>query len=293
VVDPLSARTTPELHDAASDRLRGELAEFLRARRAQLTPAAVGLPQTGRRRTAGLRREEVAELAGISTALYTWLEQARPVPVSRHTLDAIATALQLSADERLHVQNLGRPHTPEVEEDVSPELRRMVLSLQSQPAYVLDHVWNIVFENDAARMVFGDSAANRAEQNLLKRVLIVVDISRSLLTDWEAAAEMLVERFQFDFAAHGADARMLALADDLRVSPLFDRVWSTHRVRRYTNSVLRVMHQTAGPLAFEATTYRVLEASGLRLLIFTPSDEPTAACMRGLGAQPQLADRAS
>jgi transcriptional regulator with XRE-family HTH domain len=290
VLDPIGSHATHESHldDPPVERLRVELADFLRTRRAELTPQAVGLPQTRRRRTPGLRREEVAELAGISTALYAWLEQARPIPVSRHVLDSIASALQLTHDERLHVQNLGRPATEEIEEEITPALERTVASFTGHPAYVLDHGWDIVLENDAARLVFGDSSAEGGERNLLKRVLTRVE-TRSLLIDWEEAATGLVERFQFDFAAHAADPRMLALAEELRANPMFDRVWSTHRVRRYTTKVMRIAHASAGELAFESTTYRVVESPSLRLLLFTPFDERTASRLRVLcRAEPPL-----
>jgi transcriptional regulator with XRE-family HTH domain len=292
VLDAISAPTTTETHDAdlPVERFRIELGEFLRSRRAELTPTAVGLPQTRRRRTPGLRREEVAELAGISTALYAWLEQARPVPVSRHTLDAIASALRLSADERLHLQNLGRPETPEIEECVSPALRRVMASLSGHAAYVLDHVWDIVLENAVAVAMFGASNTEGAERNLLKRVL-TVDSTRSFFTDWEMAAIALIERFQFDFFAHAADSRMIGLAEELRANPVFDRVWSTHRVRRVNNAVLRFVHETAGALAFETTSYHVSESPGLRLLLFTPVDEETLQRVRDLCAAPRLADR--
>lgn len=294
MLDPILAHVPREVRDsdAAVDRLRIELAEFLRSRRAELTPQTVGLPETRRRRTPGLRREEVAELAGISTALYAWLEQARPVPVSRHALDAIATALRLSPDERLHLQNLGHPESPEIEESVSPALQRLVFSLPEHAAYVLDHGWDIVLENYAARAVFGDSSKEGDERNLLKRVLID-NRTRSLLVDWEEASVGLIERFQFDFGAHAAEPRMIALAEELRANPMFDRVWSTHRVRRFTTKVMRIAHETAGPLAFESTTYRVAESPGLRLLVFTPCDDETARRVRELRCEPQLADRAS
>jgi transcriptional regulator with XRE-family HTH domain len=293
VLNPIGPHPAPESHidDPPLERLRVELADFLRSRRAELTPQAVGLPQTRRRRTPGLRREEVAELAGISTALYAWLEQARPIPVSRHVLDSIASALQLSHDERLHVHNLGRPATEEIEEEITPALQRTVASFTGHPAYVLDHGWDIVLENDAARLVFGDSSAE-GECNLLKRVLTREE-TRSLLIDWEEAATALVERFQFDFAAHAANPRMLALAEELRANPMFDRVWSTHRVRRYTTKVMRIAHATAGELAFESTTYRVVESPSLRLLLFTPFDKETAARLRALCAKPQLAKAAT
>jgi transcriptional regulator with XRE-family HTH domain len=293
VLNPIGPHPTePHIDDPPLERLRVELADFLRSRRAELTPQAVGLPQTRRRRTPGLRREEVAELAGISTALYAWLEQARPIPVSRHVLESIASALQLTHDERLHLQNLGRPATEEIEEEITPALQRTVASFTGHPAYVLDHGWDIVLENDAARFVFGDSTAQGDERNLLKRVLTREE-TRSLLIDWEEAATGLVERFQFDFAAHAADPRMLALAEELRANPMFDRVWSTHRVRRYTTKVMRIAHETAGELAFESTTYRVVESPSLRLLLFTPYNEETAARLRALCAKPQIATTAT
>jgi transcriptional regulator with XRE-family HTH domain len=255
-----------------------------------LTPDRVGLPQTRRRRTPGLRREEVAELAGISATLYAWLEQARDVPVSRHTLDAIATALQLTADERQHIQNLGRPEAVEIDEYISPALRRMVLSLPTHAVYVLDHTWDIVLENAAARAILGPSEG--VEPNLLKRVLFS-DAVKSMLVDWESAARGLIERFQFDYAAHAGEPRLRKLLDELRVHPFFVRVWDTHRVRRYNQTMLRITHDTAGVLSFETTTYGVTESPGLRTLIFTPYDAETTRSMRELAEREWLLEVAS
>jgi len=258
-----------------AEHLRAELGEFLRRRREELSPEDVGLPATGRRRTPGLRREEVAELAGISTALYAWLEQGRPVPVSKHTLDAVASALCLSADEREHLHNLGRPELQELNEEISPVLRHMVSSLSAHPVYVLNHAWDIVLENEAAVAVFGGPETTVRPDNLLRRVL-TGERRKSMLVDWDGAAEGMIERFRFDAAAHPADQRITALVDELRAaSTLFAEVWDRHRVRRYVQDAFTMRHPDHGELVWQPSSYVVVDSPGLRLLVFTPCDEKT------------------
>src|SRR3954447_5041238 len=139
---------------------RRELADFLRTRRAALSPRDVGLPEGGRRRTPGLRREEVAALAGVGTTWYTWLEQARDVRASRSVLEAVGEALRLTPAEHRHLLRLGRGEEvdlPGVEpEQASPTLRRMIEHLGPNPAYLLSRRWDFLVWNEALAAVFGD-----------------------------------------------------------------------------------------------------------------------------------------
>ncbi len=264
-------------HRRPTDPRRAELADFLRSRRTALTPQSAGLPSTLRRRTPGLRREEVAELANISVALYTWLEQGRDVPVSLRSLDAIAHALQLSSSERMHVQRLARPGQGELREEISPALRRMTESLRAQPLFVLDHAWDIVLGNAAAAAVFGGHEYDEDHHlpNMLESAFTECRF-RGFFDDWETVARGLLEMFRLDYAIYADDPRTQAVVEKLLTeSELFRTLWEQHRVSEYPKG-LRNVHHPAGELILEPTIYAVVESPGLRILLFTPYDAPTA-----------------
>ncbi len=232
---------------------------------------------TLRRRTPGLRREEVAELANLSVALYTWLEQGRDVPVSARSIDAIADALQLSPSERMHVQRLVRPGQSELREEISPALRRLADSLRSHPLFVLDHAWDIVLHNPAAHAVFdqGDRG-DEGSHNMLESVFTECRF-RALFDDWEMIAKGLIEQFRLDYAIYADDPRSQAVVEKLLAeSPLFASLWEQHRVREFPEGLREVRHPVAGTLTLEPTVYAVIESPGLRVMLFTPYDSRTA-----------------
>jgi transcriptional regulator with XRE-family HTH domain len=256
------------------DPRRAELADLLRTRRAGLTPERAGLVPTARRRTPGLRREEVAELAGISVALYTWLEQGRDVPVSAKTIDAIAGALQLSPGERMHAQVLVRRMTTELHEDVTPALRRMVASIRTHPIFVLNHAWDIVLRNTAASVVFGGD--QQADDNILVRAFLDRNF-RALFVEWESVAQSLLEMFRLEYTSYPNDLRSVDIVTRLTAeSPEFASAWEQHRVRSHPRDVRVITHPVAGELVLEPRTYTVIESPNLRLLLYTPFDEKSA-----------------
>ena len=252
---------------------RAELAEFLRSRRAALMPGDVGLPPTARRRTPGLRREEVAELAGISVTLYTWLEQGRDVPVSERTIDAIAAALQMSDDERRHAQALAHPpQHAELSETITHALRRFVGTLRWHPTFVLDHEWNIVLRNESALAVFGGDADLENRVNMLEEVFLH-DRFRTLFSDWSDTAEKLLEMYRIDFALYAPADVASPIVERLRErSPEFERWWSEYRVRSHPHELRELDHPRVGKITLEPSTHAVIESPGLRLLVFTPHD---------------------
>jgi transcriptional regulator with XRE-family HTH domain len=254
---------------------RSELADFLRKKREALTPEAAGLPPTRRRRTPGLRREEVAEIAGISASLYAWLEQARAVPISRRTTDALADALQLEPHERRHLHDLARPETIDLRESPTPRLERFVASLGATPAFVLDHTWNILQINAAAEAVYGKDGDEDEAPNMLRHVFLKQRF-RELIPDWVEAAASVAEMFRLDYGGHGDDPAMRALVDELRaVSPEFERIWQRHNVRRDFPASHVVDHCSLGRLTFEPSMFGIVESPGLRLLAFAPIDDAT------------------
>jgi transcriptional regulator with XRE-family HTH domain len=257
------------------DPRRAEVADLLRSRRQQLTAESVGLPFRTRRRTPGLRREEVAERAGISVALYSWLEQGRDVPVSRRTIDAIADALQFSSGERAHLQTLVFRDGVELREEVTPNLRRFVHALRG-PAFVLDRGWDIVLRNVQAVAVFGGGDDLDERGNML--VELFADPERaSLFTDPERVAESVVAMFRLDYAARIDDPRTLDLVEHLRAaSPAFEAAWQQHKIREHPEGVREIVHPIAGVLKLVPSIYSVAESPGLRIMAFDAADRATA-----------------
>jgi transcriptional regulator with XRE-family HTH domain len=258
------------------DPRRAELGDFLRRRRAALTPESAGLPAGARRRTPGLRREEVAELAEISVALYTWLEQGRDVPVSRRTIDAIADALRLSPGEHRHLHYLALQEEVTLREEITPSFRRMVSTMR-YPVFVLDHNWDIVLTNAASDAVFGSRDGDGdATANLLETVFLDDDV-RALFPDYPYVVSSLLAMFRLEFPAHADDPRSIELVARLRSeSPLFNELWERYDVKEHPSGVRRIVHPLAGELSFEPALLGVVESPGLRMMVYTPADETTA-----------------
>ena len=214
---------------------RDELAQFLRTRRASLKPEAVGLPVAGRRRTPGLRREEVALLAGVSVSWYTWLEQGRPIRASHEVLRAIARTLQLTPTERAHLLALADRAEPAVataESDRAPDqLVRLIEAMSPSPAYVLGPRWEFLAWNRAQALLF--PAIERLappERNLLWVVFATAE-ARSLIIDWPIEAQRMLTQFRADTDRLHDDAPLQELIARLnRVSPEFAEGWARHDV---------------------------------------------------------------
>jgi transcriptional regulator with XRE-family HTH domain len=257
------------------DPRRAEIADLLRSRREKLSVERAGLPARPRRRTPGLRREEVAELAGISVALYTWLEQGRDVPVSHKSIDAVATALQLTPGERAHLHGLISRESLDLREDVTPALRRFVHALRG-PAFVLDRGWDIRLRNVEAAAVFGGSADLEERRNLLLEVFTEPECAARFV-EYDRVAEALVALFRLDYAARIDDPRTHDLIQRLRASvPAFATAWHEHQIRDHPEEVREIIHPTGGSLKLVPSFYGVAESPGLRVLAFNALDTITA-----------------
>jgi len=259
-------------------RRRTALASFLRSRRDRLTPQAVGLPAAGRRRAPGLRREEVAQLAGVSTAWYTWLEQGRDVRPSAGSLDAIAGALRLTSDERAHAFALaGRslPDTPPPVPTVSPEAQAILDALVF-PAHLADRAWNVLAWNAPADRIFGYS--RRTERNTL--ALVFGDPAmRAVLVNWADEAGHLVANLRLAADQAPDDPLFEAVLAKLSAFPEFRRLWARHDVRRRAVSHKQLAHPTLGTLRF--TTQAFTTPLGLRMVVYVPDAETAARLARG------------
>lgn len=258
-----------------SEPRRTQLRDFLRTRRARLTPGDVGMPDAGRRRTPGLRREEVAVLAGVGVSWYTWLEQGRDIKVSAEVLDAIGHALRLTEPERAHLYVLAGLNPPRARgAAVTPELRNLLDAWAPRPAVLRDRYWDLLAVNDAAQTVFG---FGEADVNCL--VVFFTNVRyRALHVQWAAAAPGVVAAFRAD-AAHSPDDPEFArlVADLSAVSPEFASLWARHEVGVPVQAVKAVHHPSVGDLYFDTTTLAVADHPDLHMVLYNPQPgTPTA-----------------
>jgi transcriptional regulator with XRE-family HTH domain len=259
-------------------RRRDELADFLRRRREAIQPEDVGLAGGGRRRTPGLRREEVAQLAGVGATWYTWLEQGRDVRASMDVLDAIARGLRLTAAERAHLIVLGRGEEPPPSklpaERVAPSLRRLIDSLGAHPAFVLGRRWDYLAWNDAAKVVLGDfGAIPRPARNHVWQTFMD-PARREMYADWQRSYPLIVAKFRADSAHHLGDPRFEELIQALRQSsPEFCKAWKRHEVARTGGGRKEIRHPVAGLLVFEHAVFHPAEAPEQRLVLHAPVPE--------------------
>ncbi len=267
---------------ASDERRRAELADFLRKRRASLKPGDVGLPNGGRRRTPGLRREEVAHLAGVGTTWYTWLEQGRDVRASLDVLEALCRALRLTPAERTHLILLGRGEEPppcKTDERVSPTVKRLIENLGLNPAYVLGRRWDYLAWNNAATALFGDlGTVPRAARNHVW--MQFMDASRrEMFPDWERSSRLLVAKFRADSARQIGDPEFEQLIATLRKSsPEFCRAWKKHEVARSGEGRKLIHHPVVGKMLFEHAVFNPQESPEQRLILYSPlPDEETPA----------------
>jgi transcriptional regulator with XRE-family HTH domain len=257
---------------------RREFGDFLRSRRERLTPVEVGLPDGFRRRTPGLRREEVALLAGVGTTWYTWLEQGRDVSASSEVLSALADALRLDATERHHLFVLCDRAPPEAKssgrEIIDEPLRRMLVSLTSQPAYILGRRWDVLAWNDAAKALFGDYEELKGDERNVMHMVFANKRHRRLLIDWDELAPATLAMFRADCARYAGDSAFEQLKTTLMSSSAeFREWWPKHEILRRLSSKKRIQHSSAGRMDFEFTTFAVTDKTDMKLIVYTPLEE--------------------
>jgi len=263
-------------HDS-STRRRHALGAFVRAARARVTPQMAGLPEGVRRRTPGLRREEVAQLCGISVTWYTWVEQGREVSVSPAVWARIAGVLQLARAERAYLFELAECADPQHARDAGHEapgfLPECVHAITA-PAYVLDRLWNVLVYNEPMRVLFDDWPVREVQPNLL-RYIFLDQAARQLVVDWEQRARRVVAEFRADAGAHVDEPDVLMLIDELnRESDVFAHWWTRHAVVEREGGLREFQHPRAGRLAYQQTTFRLATHPDLKLVILL-QDPPT------------------
>jgi transcriptional regulator with XRE-family HTH domain len=264
---------------ATVDVRRRELAAFLRNRRERITPEQVGLPRGGRRRTPGLRREEVAQLAGVGVTWYTWLEQGRDINASEQVLEAIAGTLRLDPYERSHLFTLAGAPEPVREQEcraIPPGVHAMLAQLEPFPAVVGNARTDILACNKTYDWLMDVSALPYADRNTMLQ-LFTNPAWRERLADWPDRLPRAVAQFRASMAGHVGEPAWKALVKRLRQeSPEFGQLWRKHDVLPLTNLSKTFNHPEAGLLAFDYTHLWFGRRSEVRLTTYTPADELTA-----------------
>lgn len=258
------------------------LSAFLKSKRAGLQPQAVGLPTGTRRRTPGLRREEVAQLAGVSTTWYTWLEQGREITVSASVLDAIASALKLNNDERKYLYDLAfetnKPvsREEELQSRISPSLQKILTELNYCPAYITDRHFQIIGWNRAAAHVFLDFDQIPSEQRNLIRLLFARKELKSLAVNWDHFVQGFLAIFRAYYGQYVGDEWYdRFLAEMTQLHPDFQPLWKESQVSLAPEVVIEFRHAKAGKMLFNLTSLQVQGAMDLRLSVYTPVESST------------------
>ncbi len=260
---------------------RSELAHFLRTRRSQLSPPEVGLPLTARRKTMGLRREEVAQLADVGVTWYTWLEQGRDINVSTQVLESLARALRLTPAEKKHLFLLARQATPSYmvleQEHITPFLTRFLEQMGSNPAYIMGRRWDVLAWNHAASQVFTDFADIPIEERNIVHLSFTSKEFRRRFVDWEGVAQRVLAQFRASSSQYRDDAQFGALITELQQhSPEFASWWSRHEVQGRTDGWKELLHPQVGSLVLDHSTFQSEDSPGLKMVVYLPACEETA-----------------
>ncbi|MDR6669304.1 helix-turn-helix transcriptional regulator [Rhizobium sp. 1399] len=259
------------------------LGTFLRDRRSRLDPAVFGF--SGRRRTPGLRREEVAQRANISPTWYTWLEQGRGGAPSADVLNRIANGLMLTEPEREHLFILGLGRPPEVRyravEGISPRLQRLIDTLEVSPALVRTAAWDIVAWNRAATIVMTDYGKLAPGDRNILRLLFSNSGVRNVQYDWQAMARFVVGAFRADAARAGATSEIAELVEELcRTSAEFKRIWEENEVIAHGEGTKRLKHPILGDIALEYSGFAIDGRPDLNMVVYNPVDPDVAERIR-------------
>jgi len=267
---------------------RKQLGQFLKTRRARLSPTQVGLPTGQRRRTPGLRREEVAQLAGVSVTWYTWIEQGRDISFSMEVLESLARVLQLTPSETQYLITLaGKQPTPQTNSpisEVNPTLQQILDHQADYPAYLMGRYWEVLAWNQAAQALFGEFATMpKMERNMVWYTLVRAE-TRTLVVDWENRAQRLLAEFRADCSDGLTDPWFVTFIEQLKQhSPEFVAWWAQHLVYPRDGGRRDFNHPYVGRLALTQTTFRLSHHPALKMVIHVPLAEfDSAAKLKAL-----------
>jgi transcriptional regulator with XRE-family HTH domain len=272
--------------NGSSESRRRELAAFLRSRRERLRPEQVGLPPSRRRRTPGLRREEVAQLAGVGVTWYTWLEQARQINASPQVLDAIARTLRFDSHEHAHLFTLAGLTTTTIAEEcgsLTPEAQLLVDQLEPYPAIILNARWDLLAYNRVHGSFFPHLEEIPLEDRNCLWLAFTDPAWREVMVDWEDSVGLMVAEYRAAMAEHIDDPAWQAFVDRLhRASTEFTAFWERHDVVRMLSNTKRAVHPTVGLLRLNYTNLWLDHGPRARIVAFTPADEQTRARLDAL-----------
>ncbi|MBV9848035.1 MAG: helix-turn-helix domain-containing protein [Kutzneria sp.] len=283
-----SVNDDAERPDRAEERRHRELGQFLRKARERITPTEVGIDVSGRRRTPGLRREEVAALAGVSPVWYTWLEQGRDVQASPHVLSALASALRLSNPERDYIFRVGRGARTDVLEppEVAPSLA-LLLHAMPVPVIILNHRLDILGHNDYADALYQLNSLPPEESNVI-RMTFGPPGRRALFHNWTDLARTMVGMVRVSYAMHPDDPGLLKMIEDMRVeSAEFARWWDEQFVNVHQGIVVKMCHPVVGDMSFDIISLRTFDELEITVGIYIPIDEKTNIAVRELCGVPR------
>src|ERR1035437_3573658 len=279
--------TTDRTQGGASRRVgeqrRAELGEFLKARRARLSPGDFGMPRGSRRRTPGLRREEVALLAGVGVTWYTWLEQGRQINASTQVLDAVARTLRLDRAEREHLYRLAEAtplRTECVRTQVPDTIREIVHSLEPLPATLVNSRFDILLPNDAHEELFWDWHSMPCIHKNTLWCCITEPSARDKFPEYDKQVRYMVARLRSAYSRHLGDQDW---EEDIRrlasLSHQFTELWARHEVAASEPRVIPYLHPQAGPLSLAISELTVPDLPEVRIQVYTPRDDDTRARM--------------
>lgn len=260
------------------DKRRKELGEFLQAIRRRASPEAFGFPQGARRRTQGLRREEVAQLASISATWYAWIEQGRDVNMSADALVRTSQALKLTRTERAYLFEMAGRRDPQghmPEEDLASNTLTTLLKDINVPAYILGRTWNILAWNLQAKKLFGDwlTKEDAIAPNLLRLVFTRPE-AKQFVVDWEARGRRLVAEFRADCRSRLEEPELQGLIAELsKASTEFDQFWKQHDVLERQGGLREFKHTDLGVLAYQQVTMRPVDQEQLKLVMLSPTEK--------------------
>jgi transcriptional regulator with XRE-family HTH domain len=260
------------------DTRRKELAEFLQAMRQRGAPEAFGFPLGARRRTLGLRREEVAQLANISATWYTWIEQGREVNVSAEALDRLAVALKLSKSERTYLFDMADRRDPQAhinDADAAPETLTKMLESITIPAYIMGRTWDLLAWNKPSETLFNgwlNEWTNESPQPNLLRYVFLHPVAKQFVVDWELRARRLVAEFRADCRSRLEEPALQKLVNELtQANPAFDRFWKQHDVLERQGGQREFNHPLQGLISYHQVTLRPVEQEQLKLVLLQPT----------------------
>lgn len=257
------------------------LGQFLKTRRAKISPTQVGLPYGNRRRTPGLKREEVAQLANVSLTWYTWLEQSRPIKVSDQVLESVGHALLLNETEMQYIFALSQLAMPESNlqgpQLISKPLQAVLDKLEPYPSFASDQYWNVIGWNASAKMIFGDfDKMNARERNTIWRMFTNPNY-KALFSEWEKVSQWIIAQFRLSCGIYASDQWFKNFVEELMIdSEDFKKWWVDHNVAFEEDFQKRLMIEPLGELIFDFTSFDVSSNPQIKIAVHTPANGETS-----------------